>query len=1195
MQHKKYLKFFNYVLAIILTLSLFNPAFTQALHETKKHDTEKITMLQEIVTEQDALLERKGDIHPKLKQMQRSSAQEMSVIVQLSKEPISLTIGKQKLKGQSVMMADQQMLERQITTEQNRFLNRLDAENIFYKKGNVFHRTINAMELTVSAEDIEKLASLPEVVSVDPNEEMYALESPSEEIKPHMGVSAPHLDVPDVWEQGIDGEGVKVGVIDTGIDYDHPDLKDAYAGGKNFVDHEEDVYVRDRDDDDPYETSPKDRAEGVPEVDPETGSSFYTSHGTHVAGTIAAAGVNDYDIKGLAPGVEIHAYRVLGAYGTGNTDWVIAGIEQSVKDGMDVINLSLGGGSNSEKDPTAFAVNNATLEGVTVVSATGNTGPSEGSIGSPATSPLGIAVGNSTLPETMLQADVSVEAGEYEKESTISLLAWTFGSSPEETLEGEFDLIPIPNWGEPDDYEDLDVEGKVVLISRGETPFVDKIEAARDAGAIATIIHNHEGEGPADVYLGDTFDWIPSFDMATEEGEALREALDDAGHGVVSFSNFTSSEIEGNEINETSSQGPSTPNHDIKPDVVAPGTNIMSTVPAYLKDFEDASFEKAYDRSTGTSMASPHVAGAAALLLEANPNWDPYDVKIALSNSAKLLDTETYHVFAQGAGLIQPKKALSNDIMAYTKEESVAYEDEGEEEKVTHKKGTITFGRVAPDAESTKEITKEIEIRHLSGGSTALDVDIEQTVTGQGANISVDQSQIQVDGGATLEVTLEIEPGEDIPGNEYRGYIHLTNSETNIELPYAVELSEEELFGLEEFTLLDDVISPEDEEKVHSTELHFKILHDEELMSIELFDLEDPEGGEFEDGSIGLLASQPLASGAYRLEIDGTYIDWEDYLTEKNEDKPIPDGAYMIDYYSWDLATEDTELLGVEGPFFVKRTDPSIQVDDTEVTVGEEVLVSGEIDDAFVDYQDTVETILEEEYDVNEYLTVMYEVVDEDGETIQEETVTLEEDGSFSESLGELEIGSYDVIIFAEDLAKNASEHEATVTVKELEDIDITLTPTTTEESEEVTIDVDVDSSSNIATAKWLLGEHDIDAFAESGEAIDLTEMSFTVRENGVYTVYIQNEDGVESVQTITIENIVKGQERDKGQKRESNTDDKNGDLVVDGEMSEKEDADGREIPKTATPWYNFLFIGLFFIGAGAIIVYTRWRVKKIS
>src|SRR5699024_8691907 len=125
-------------------------------------------------------------------------------------------------------------------------------------------------------------------------------------------------------------------------------------------------YARDRADDDPYETTPEDKPEHMPEFLP-TGQSFYTSHGTHVAGTIAAQGTTEHGIKGIAPKVELYAYRVLGAYGSGATDGIMAAIEKSIEEDMDIINLSLGGGSNSQNAPDAIAINNATIAGITAV------------------------------------------------------------------------------------------------------------------------------------------------------------------------------------------------------------------------------------------------------------------------------------------------------------------------------------------------------------------------------------------------------------------------------------------------------------------------------------------------------------------------------------------------------------------------------------------------------------------------------------------------------------------------------------------------------------------------------------------------------------------------------------------------------------------------------------------------------------
>ncbi|MDY0409446.1 S8 family serine peptidase [Paracerasibacillus soli] len=730
-----------------------------------------------------------------------------------------------------------------------------------------------------------------------------------------------------------------------------------------------------------------------------------------MAGTIAAIGANEYGIKGIAPKVDLYAYRVLGAYGSGSTSWVIGGIEQSVEDGMDVINLSLGGGANSETDPSSIAADNATISGVTVVSATGNSGPGRGTIGSPASSPLGIAVGNTTLPEVLYAASVHVEAGDYTNESNIALMSFTFGTNPADVLTGEYDLVAVPGVGEAKDFEGLDVDGKVALISRGDIPFVDKIYAAKDAGAVATIIHNNTGSGPANVNLGDSFDFLPAFDMSTEEGEALRNALE-SHVGKVSFSNFDESLTEGDTVNDSSSRGPTKPNFDIKPDVVAPGTNIMSTIPAYQRDYPNASYEKAFDRKTGTSMAAPHVAGIAALLKAENPDWRPEDIKVALSNTAKVLDTNKFDVFAQGPGLVQPVKALSAKALAYAKDSRVV---EGNE--VNYGKGTVTFGNVLP-GDAAQTVTKEIEVK----GSGTYNVEVEVTKGASGTDVTVDKSSFTLNGTELLEVSLTVGAEGEVSGDEIFGYIHINGDGTELSLPYAAKLSEDNAYGLEYYFLDDYAISPNGDGKHDVTNLNLGLLHDEDQMTIELWDMANPDGGAWGDGYIGLLAAQGLSAGYYTLTIDGTYVDWFDFILGNNVEKPIPEGVYTVDYNSWG---ENIDLLGSDGPFYVKTSEPVIDLQASDVNV-----LNGSVTDKFIDFKSVVEAY-ELPYDVNEKLITTYDVADAEGNVVVEnERVTLNQDGSFTIDLANLENGEYSVTVDVEDIVANGAAESVNVVVE---------------------------------------------------------------------------------------------------------------------------------------------------------------------
>ena len=170
-----------------------------------------------------------------------------------------------------------------------------------------------------------------------------------------------------------------------------------------------------------------------------------------------------------------------------------------------------------------------------------------------------------------------------------------------------------------------------------------KLKLQKQAGAVATIIHNFAGgtnaPNASGTFLGMHLNSFQRL-ICHKQTEMQFAQLLKRGQGTVKFGNFNKTMTIGDDVNDSSSRGPSTPNFDIKPDVSAPGTNIMSTIPMYKADFPDANYDEAFTRKTGTSMATPHIAGIAALVKQANPDWNAFDVKVALSNSAKILNTD---------------------------------------------------------------------------------------------------------------------------------------------------------------------------------------------------------------------------------------------------------------------------------------------------------------------------------------------------------------------------------------------------------------------------------------------------------------------------------------------------------------------------------------------------------------------------
>ena len=254
----------------------------------------------------------------------------------------------------------------------------------------------------------------------------------------------------DSQNQRLTGKGIKIGVIDTGVDYQHEDLRRNYGGGRDLVEG----------DTDPMETK------GT--------SGLGTFHGTHVAGVIAANG----RMTGVAPEATIIAYRALGPGGMGTTEQVVAAIEQAIKDQVDIINLSLGNNVNGPDLPLSVALDNAVDHGVVAVTSSGNSGPNIWTVGSPGTSSKAISVGAST--PSMKIPYIEIGGERIRLQPLQGSMDWNLDRSYE-IVEGGL--------GKKEQLKKA--SGKIVLIERGELTFTEKVRNAQEAGAIAVIIFNN--------------------------------------------------------------------------------------------------------------------------------------------------------------------------------------------------------------------------------------------------------------------------------------------------------------------------------------------------------------------------------------------------------------------------------------------------------------------------------------------------------------------------------------------------------------------------------------------------------------------------------------------------------------------------------------------------------------------------------
>ncbi|MFC4808646.1 S8 family serine peptidase [Paenibacillus sp. GCM10023250] len=888
-----------------------------------------------------------------------------------------------QLKGQAVSEAryaaglarrpfSAESAERAVQTEQQAFKREAGSQGIAMKVNVQYDTVLNGMEVSVKASEIPKLALVSGVKSISKSIDYYPIplidpqasgdgSGLNYEIDPLKQIGADLA-----WTGGFTGKGVKVGVLDTGVDYLHPDLIGAYKGGY-------DAFYQD---DDPYEEPP--------EIFGYEG----TMHGTHVAGTIVGRGQNpDSEIvqKGVAYEADLYAYKVLGKtynekkgiYQTSGTSAnIIDGIEHAVEDGMDVINMSLG--SDLEKGPDApdsIAVNNAVLAGVTVVIANGNAGQ-EGkyyySLGSPASAQLAISVAAATSTSTHVSADFTAQltdpsSGEaHAVTDTVysDLIAWNYGERDFAALLGSEPLDAVyVGLGDYGDYDNAgDVTGKIVIASRGNKTFVEKIELAKEKGAKALILFNGNSvnEGPeADLspnipgrdgpigemaYMADDYAFIPTFDMAGAQGRALaREVLahPDQQLQIKFGENFATIQKAGDTIAGFSSRGPNSDgNYGIKPDISAPGVNILSSIPEYAAlygnpdyYFEDEpNYAQAYHRSSGTSMASPHIAGLAALLTEAHADWTPRDIRAALANTADVIHDESgtqYDVYSQGSGRADVSRALTTPAVVEAMDAVTVYDTKMNADDIESEASSLSFGAIEPGAEP---LTKPLRVKNLSGGSVtyAVRAVMHPSVTSDPSdpiatpdvrNINVElgglsaDASLTADAGSSVPFTLSVQAADNAAHGVYEGEVVLESTgHPSLHLPFVVHVgtdAEDNDFGLINGALSNKRISPDapadmtvtlNNDKTNMMILEYNNLNEQYIgRAADLYDL---------DTVNQTLAAIPAGKLLFE-NLDGSYVDGTVDYFGSTVVKHLPPGQYKINVYAVEY-DERFEIKNVE-------------------------------------------------------------------------------------------------------------------------------------------------------------------------------------------------------------------------------------------------------------------------------------------
>ena len=536
-------------------------------------------------------------------------------------------------------------------------------------KINEYTNALNGFSAILSYGEAQALAADKNVALVMPD----TLRQPDTDAAPgFIGVSGPA----SAWQTGYDGEGVVVGVIDSGIWPEHPSFADdgSFPAPPVVLDDSlrpdcEFGNTGHNPDDAPFECNNKligarqmlDTYRFYIGALPTEYDSARddNGHGTHTASTAAGnanVAAHMYGeplpaVSGIAPRAHVVAYKGLGDLG-GFTSDLASAIDQAVFDGVDVINYSIGGGAGVPgADDISFLF--AADAGVFVATSAGNSGPGPGTVGSPGTMPWMTTVGASTQSRFFEGTVVLGDGSEYTGASI------TLGAGPTGLVDGadaDSELC-IPGELNPEV-----VEGKVVLCRRGGSARAAKSWAVSLAGGVGTILYNN-----SDIdNLNTDSHWTPAVHMDNTPGLAIKAYIASEG------SSATAAIVDTRTITQWksapsmtifSSRGPNASAGDIvKPDITAPGIQILAgnTPTPKPPSVDEANLPgELFQAIGGTSMSSPIVAGVFALIKQAHPDWSAAMAKSAIMTTAyqDVVDndrTSQADPFDMGAGHIDP-------------------------------------------------------------------------------------------------------------------------------------------------------------------------------------------------------------------------------------------------------------------------------------------------------------------------------------------------------------------------------------------------------------------------------------------------------------------------------------------------------------------------------------------------------------
>jgi minor extracellular serine protease Vpr len=578
---------------------------------------------------------------------------------------------------------------------------------------------------------------------------------------------------------GITGKGMKVGIIDTGIDYTHamlggPGKKEVYesvnpsamapaelfpnqkvVGGKDFVGTD-------------YSSGDPDIEKNIPK--PDLNPIDEAGHGSHVSGTVAGLGDGVKTYSGVAPDAKLYALKVFGKEGSTSDIAVIAALEYAADpsekadpaDRLDVVNLSLGGGYGKPKILYTEAIKNLTKGGTVVVASAGNSGDNPYIVGAPSTADeaISVAAGIDDMPQNISIPAVSLKIATDEK--LLEAIEGTIGTpAADSKVVGTF--VYIGNGADPiaEDTKAA-VKGKIALIDRGAISFVDKLAVAVKLGAVGVVVANN-AEGNPIPMGGEGKFTIPAVMVTKVVGVSIKEALKNNVEIIFNFS--PGKIITRNDLIDTitdfSSRGPRSIDSLIKPEITGPGSNVISAKMG--SGSEGVQF-------SGTSMSGPHIAGVMTLLKQAFPKLTVAELKAKVLNNSKILMKGNVHVpvSLQGAGRVQVDQAFKSQVIAMP--------------------ATLSLGEVS--LASNKSIAKVLTLTNYSDKDIVFS---SKAMSGKNIKVNVAGS-FKVKANSSFKLTVSfnlLRSSEDAANIESDGFITLKSGDGAevINLPFLALLN----------------------------------------------------------------------------------------------------------------------------------------------------------------------------------------------------------------------------------------------------------------------------------------------------------------------------------------------------------------------------------------------------------------------